>query len=286
MSDLDLRVLLALERLELNLFRGRSPIDDRPRIFGGQVIAQALLAAYETVTDRVCHSLHAYFIRPGDPRIPIIYEVDRARDGASFTTRRVIAIQNGRQIFNMAASFQQPEGGVEHQDAMPQGLPGPDGFPTLAELETNYLAKQAPPRSELRGPDPFDMRFVEPSPEDFLQKPQPARQRAWLRARCELGDDPRWHQVALAYASDLWFLAAGLQPHQIHWAMPNVMIASLDHAIWFHRPSDMTEWHLYDMQSPSASGARGFNLGAVFSPDGRLIASTAQEGLMRISAAD
>jgi len=157
MSDLDLRVLLALERLELNLFRGRSPIDDRPRIFGGQVIAQALLAAYETVTDRVCHSLHAYFIRPGDPRIPIIYEVDRARDGASFTTRRVIAIQNGRQIFNMAASFQQPEGGVEHQDAMPQGLPGPDGFPTLAELETNYLAKQAPPRSELRGPDPFDM---------------------------------------------------------------------------------------------------------------------------------
>ena len=277
---IDLREMLKLERLEGNLFRGVSPAHAGARIYGGQVIAQSLLAAYETVEERVCHSLHAYFIRPGDPKIPIIFEVDRARDGQSFTTRRVIAVQHGRQIFNMAASFQVVEDGFEHQQEMPPGSPGPDGYPSISEVEAALVALQTGKQPEIH-PTPIDMRFVEPSAQNFLKPGMPARQRAWFRARVPLGEDLRWQQVALAYASDMGLLAAAMHPHQLLWNSPGMQSASLDHAIWFHRPSDLAEWHLYDMHSPSASGARGFNLGSIYSADGRLVASCAQEGLIR-----
>lgn len=285
MSDIDLRETLKLERLEVNLFRGTSPTRGPPRIYGGQVIAQSLLAAYETVEDRVCHSLHAYFIRPGDPTIPIVFEVDRSRDGHSFTTRRVIAVQHGRQIFNMAASFQTPEPGFEHQSDMPQGLPGPDGYPTISEVQAALIAHQTGKAPDVH-PTPIDMRFVEPSAAEFLKPGMPARQKGWFRVRCPVGDDPRWQQVALAYASDMGLLAAAMHPHQLLWNSPGMQSASLDHAIWFHRPTDLSQWHLYDMHSPSASGARGFNLGSIYRPDGALAASCAQEGLIRFRKPD
>ena len=277
MSD-DLRKILELERLEDNLFRGFTPDHGRSRIFGGQVIAQSLLAAYETVEPaRLCHSLHAYFIRPGDPAIPIVFEVDRSRDGRSFTTRRVVAIQHGRQILNMAASFQAAEPGFEHQSDMPQA-PGPEGFPDLREM----LAEIAEERSGLRPTSsPVEMRFVEPNANTPRTPNPPAMQRAWFRLRQPLDDDPRWQQAALAYASDMALITASLQPHGVTWNMPDMQGASLDHALWFHRPTDLAEWHLYDMDSPSASGARGFNRGSIYRADGTLAASAAQEGLIR-----
>jgi acyl-CoA thioesterase-2 len=278
--DLDLRETLKLERLEVNLFRGVSPERSGPRIFGGQVIAQSLLAAYETVEDRVCHSLHAYFLRPGDPRIPIIFEVDRSRDGQSFTTRRVIAVQHGRQIFNMAASFQVQEPGFEHQSEMPAGIAGPDGYSDIHSVEADMVARRTGERPVI-GPSPIDMRFVLPKEREALRVELPVKLRAWFRARSALGDDLRWQQVALAYASDMGLLAASLLPHSVVWNEPGMQTASLDHAIWFHRPSDMSRWHLFDMDSPSASGARGFNRGSIYSEDGTLVASCVQEGLIR-----
>jgi acyl-CoA thioesterase-2 len=265
--------ILTLEPIEVNLFRGLSPANGPPRIFGGQVIAQALVAAYATVPDRLCHSLHCYFIRPGDPAVPILYEVDRARDGTSFTTRRVTAIQHGKQIFNLAASFQVAEEGFEHQAAAP-AAPSPDsvalhpGFADQAEEEDAFVLQ--------RRSWPVELRQVEPGPED------PAfTARMWMRSRSVIGDEPRVQQAALAFASDMALLGTSVRDHVPGQPAPEIQFASLDHAVWFHRPIDFNQWHLYDADSPSAGGGRGFNRGQLFSQDGVLVASVAQEGLIR-----
>ena len=278
--SIDLRETLKLERLEVNLFRGFSPDPAAGRIFGGQVIAQALLAAYETVEARTCHSLHCYFIRPGDPKIPIVFEVDRSRDGQSFTTRRVVAIQHGRQIFNFSASFQKPEPGFEHQSELP-ATPGPEGFPDIAELEAEMASDLPEDQRPSMRQRPLEMRFVDARPLDTPGVSLPPHQRAWFRVRTAMGADQRLHQAALAYCSDMALLSACARPHGVHWHMPGYQSASLDHAMWFHRPSDSSQWHLYDMDSPSASGARGFNRGEIYRQDGTLVASCAQEGLVR-----
>jgi acyl-CoA thioesterase-2 len=277
---------LQLERLEVNLLRGTTPHEDgRKRIYGGQVIAQALLAAYATVEDRVCHSLHCYFIRPGDPAVPIIFDVDRSRDGGSFTTRRVVAIQHGQQIFNLAASFQDSETGFEHQASMPAA-------PHWDELEDDFenqpaLMQEAPPevRRWLNQLRPIETRTVG-GRLDFRPPPGDPIQQLWFRAKAPIGPDPSLHQVILAYASDMSLLGTGLRPHGLTWLMPDIQVASLDHAMWFHRPTDFNQWHLYHQESPSASGGRGFNLGSIYrGSDGVLVASCAQEGLMRMKAA-
>jgi acyl-CoA thioesterase-2 len=269
---------LALEPIEVNLFRGRATESDGPRIFGGHVIAQALLAAYETVEDRVCHSIHCYFIRPGDPKVPILYEVDRARDGSSFTTRRVIAIQHGQQIFNLAGSFQVPETGMEHQADMPD-VPKPAELGDGSEVYKAMIAKMPEPqRRWMSRPRPIEQRPVNPRAQDEVAPPF---SNIWLRAKAPIGTDPHLHQALLAYASDMGLLETAMRPHGRGWQSPGLQSASLDHAIWFHQPSNFNEWHLYHQNSPSASGGRGFVLGQVFTEDGRLIASVAQEGLIR-----
>jgi acyl-CoA thioesterase-2 len=258
---------LSLERIEVNLFRGVAPADWGPRIFGGLVIGQALMAAYRTVEERFCHSLHCYFIRPGDPAVPILYDVDRARDGKSFTTPRVTAVQHGAQIFNLAASFEVDIPGFEHQDSMPD-VPPPAEIP-------------ASPFDDGRQ-RPIEMRWI--GGDRWSDAPTPAEpeQNVWMRATTPLPDDLAVQQAALAYASDMSLLSTAMRPHAINWRTPNFQSASLDHAIWFHRRSNFNDWHLYAQRSPSASGSRGFNLGEIFNADGRLIASTAQEGLMRV----
>ncbi|MGH7025540.1 MAG: acyl-CoA thioesterase [Caulobacteraceae bacterium] len=258
---------LALERIEVNLFRGVAPKDWGPRIFGGLVIGQALVAAYRTVEERVCHSLHCYFIRPGDPAVPILYDVDRARDGKSFTTRRVTAIQHGAQIFNLAASFEIDIPGFEHQDPMPD-MPGPETI-----IESDFDGDRF---------RPIEMRWI--GGDGWREAPTPSEpaQNVWMRAAAPLPDDLATQQAALAYASDMSLLSTSMRPHAINWRTPGFQSASLDHAIWFHRRSNFNDWHLYAQKSPSASGSRGFNLGQIFNADGRLIASTAQEGLMRL----
>jgi len=271
---------LALERIEVNLFRGVAPTGQGPRIFGGHVIAQALLAAYKTVEGRVCHSLHCYFIRPGDPTIPILYEVDRARDGRTFTTRRVTAIQHGEQIFNLAASLQVPEAGLEHQDPMPD-VARPDALPDERELRRAFIDKLPPKMREMaQRPRPIEIRPVDA--DDYLSpKIGESFQNIWMRANAAVGDDVVLNQAVIAYASDMSFLSTAMRPHGMGWQTPGLQTASLDHAIWFHRHSRFDEWHLYAQRSPSASGGRGFNLGEIYSLDGALVASTAQEGLMR-----
>jgi acyl-CoA thioesterase-2 len=265
-APINLVETLSLEPIEENLYRGRSPADRGPRIFGGLVVAQALLAAYHTVEDRLCHSLHCYFIRPGDPSIPILFQVDRARDGQTFTTRRVVAIQHGKQIFNMGLSFQMEISGLEHQEPLPD-LP--------------------PPEVVTPDPDPdhwereIEMRWLSPRHDDHPVA-GPATQNVWVRARGVLPDEIAMQQAVLAYASDMSLLSTAMRPHALNWRTPNLQTASLDHAIWFHRPSNFNDWHLYAQRSPSASGGRGFNLGEIYNADGRLIASTAQEGLMRL----
>lgn len=269
---------LTLEQIEVNLFRGVSPPEERQRIFGGQVVAQALMAAYRTVETRVCHSLQSYFIRPGDPSIPVLYQVERSREGKSFATRRVIAIQHGEQIFNMACSFQLPEEGFDHQGAMP-------AFQRPDELQDDFDRVSA----ELRDlPDahkrwlrrrPIEMRPVEPV-SLLSPKPASAEQAVWLRARGDLGDDVALNQALLSYASDFSLLGTAMRPHGVSW-MSGVQTASLDHILWFHRPTNFSRWHLYVQDSPSASGARGFNRGAIYREDGVLVASAAQEGLIR-----
>ncbi len=269
---------LALEPIEMNLFRGASVEGGGPRVFGGHVIAQALLAAYETVETRICHSIHCYFIRPGDPKVPILYEVDRARDGGSFTTRRVTAIQHGEQIFNLAGSFQGVEQGFEHQAQMP-AVPGPEGLPDSFEQFKAMLETMPEAARRMMGrPRPIEQRQVDPrGPTD---KVAPIC-RNWIRARAEIGPDQHLHQAILAYASDMGLLETGMRPHGVTWQTPGLQSASLDHAIWFHRPSNFNDWHLYAQDSPSASGARGFIRGQIFSKDGALVASIAQEGLLR-----
>jgi acyl-CoA thioesterase-2 len=275
---------LRLERLEVNLFRGTTPDkEQRQRIYGGQVIAQSLLAAYETVDGRVCHSLHCYFIRPGDPSIPIVFEVDRARDGGSFTTRRVIAVQHGQQIFNLAASFQTVEEGYEHQAEMP-AAPSWEGVASDYELR-QQLAAQAPSEDDdwIDRNEPIEMRRVGGRLDIPAPEPREPRQQVWFRAKDPIGADLPMHQVIMAYASDMSLLGTAIRPHGVSWRTPGFQSASLDHAMWFHRPTDFNEWHLYEQESPSASGGRGFNLGSIYcASDGVLVASCAQEGLMRM----
>jgi acyl-CoA thioesterase-2 len=272
---------IQLEQLEVNLFRGFTPEEEsRERIYGGQVIAQSLLAAYATVEDRICHSLHCYFIRPGDPSSPIIFNVDRARDGGSFTTRRVIAVQHGQQIFNLAASFQVAEDGFEHQSQMPDA-PAPETVEDDITVQRRAFADAPAAPPWLDSPQPIEMRTVGGRMEAAAGAAREPRQQVWFRAKDPIGDDPHTQQVIMAYASDMSLLGTASRPHGLTW-QTGLMMASLDHAMWFHRPTDFNEWHLYDQESPSAGGGRGFNLGNIYrASDGALVASCAQEGLMR-----
>jgi len=274
--------LLDLEGIEVNIFRGTSPKDRWQRVFGGQVLGQALVAATRTVEGRVCHSLHAYFIRPGDPKVPILYQVDRSRDGRSFTTRRVVAIQHGEQIFNMAVSFQVPEEGLEHQFEMPK-VPMPEDLEP-EEQRRKRLAHQLPEhiREHFTRPNPIDVRPVED--DDDLLNPKKAApyQHVWLKAKGKLPDDIATQQCVLAYASDMTLLDTGLIPHGISWFSGRLQSASLDHAMWFHHPFRADDWLLYVQDSPISSGARAFNRGMLFTREGKLVASVAQEGLIRL----
>jgi acyl-CoA thioesterase-2 len=272
---------LGLERLELNLFRGTTPDNSPGRIFGGQVIAQSLLAAYETVEDRICHSMHCYFIRPGDPTVPIVFEVDRSRDGGSFTTRRVVAVQHGQQIFNLAASFQAHEEGFEHQAPMPAASAWAD-LPDDIDARREALKDASEETKKwLSRPRPIEMRSVD-ARSYFKGGPKEPVSQTWFRAKAPIGDDQHMHQVVLAYASDMNLLSTGMRPHGVHWETPGFQSASLDHAMWFHKPVNFNNWHLYAQDSPSASGGRGFIRGSIFAEDGTLVASVAQEGLMRM----
>ena len=276
---------LDLERLEHNLFRGRSPQNGWQRVFGGQVVGQALVAADRTVEaeDRLPHSMHAYFLRPGDPKVPIVYEVDRIRDGGSFTTRRVIAIQHGHPIFSMSVSFHKLETGFDHQIPMPD-VPAPESLPSEAELKARLLPK-LPEEMRLywEKDRPIELRPVDISRFVSGEKAEP-RQYIWIKANGALPDDFRLHQCVLAYASDFSLLDTALVPHGRVLFDPRLMLASLDHAVWFHRPFRADEWLLYAQDSPSAQGARGFCRGSIFSRDGKLVASVAQEGLVREKA--
>jgi acyl-CoA thioesterase-2 len=274
----DVLVLLDLEKVEDDVFRGQSPQGRIQRVFGGQVLGQALVAATRTVeASRICHSLHAYFLRPGDPLVPILYEVDRSRDGRSFSVRRVVAIQNGKQIFVLAASFQTPEQGYEHQFPMPD-VPPPEA------LEDEIAARRKNPelmpellREWLTRARPFETRPVIIDPPGD-RPPRPPYDNVWFRAA---GPVPGPFTLALlAYASDASLLSTSLLPHGKS-IFSNLQVASLDHAMWFHRPFRFDDWLLYAQDSPSASGARGFNRGAIYARDGTLIASVAQEGLIR-----
>jgi acyl-CoA thioesterase-2 len=270
--------LLDLEPIEVNIFRGVSPDEERQRVFGGQVAGQALVAAARTVEPgRSVHSLHAYFLRPGDPTVPILYEVDRIRDGRSFTTRRVVAVQHGRAIFNVQASFQVPEEGLEHQEAKPDA-PDPLELPTLRERMAPYAERFG---DWYLRPRPIDIRHVDWTPPDRSDA-LPPHQRVWLRADGRLPDDPVLHACVLTYASDMTLLDTTLLPHGGSWHAPDLFMASLDHAMWFHRPFRADEWVLYSQDTPSASGGRGLGRGHLFTADGQLAVSVVQEGLIRV----
>lgn len=271
--------LLDLEPIEVNIFRGRSPDVDQQRVFGGQVAGQALVAAARTVgADRHVHSLHAYFLRPGDPAVPILYEVDRIRDGRSFTTRRVVAIQHGRPIFNLSASFHVPEDGFDHQADPPADTPDPETLPDFASRWRDILGDEHADWFER--PRPIDMRHVDWSPQ-ARRKPLPPHNRVWLRADGALPDDPVLHTCVVTYASDMTLLDTALLPHGRSFVEQDVMMASLDHAMWFHRPFRADEWLLYAQDTPSASGGRGLARGLFFDRSGALVASVVQEGLIR-----
>lgn len=276
----DLLEHLRLERLEDNLFRGDSRDVGSNRVFGGQVLGQALNAAAYTVESRVVHSLHAYFLRAGDIHAPIIYDVDRARDGRSFTNRRVVAIQHGRPIFNLAASFQIEETGLEHQHPMPD-LPGPESLKDLTAYSREFEGEIPDNLRRLFAHQrPFEFRPVQ-KPIFFETEKRPPRQQVWFRAVEKLPEDDQLHRCLLAYVSDYHLLITALLPHGIPFPAGSIQTASLDHAMWFHRSMRVDEWLLYDIYSPSASGARGFARGYVFTRDGQLVASDAQEGLIR-----
>ncbi len=277
----DLITLLELEKIEDTIFRGQSQDLGFGAVFGGQVLGQALSAARQTVPDeRTVHSFHAYFLRPGDPKRPIVYDVERTRDGGSFTTRRVKAIQRGKAILFMGASFQGTEPGFDHASTMPE-VPSPDRLPSereLAERWQHLIPK--PMRSLFVCQTPIEIRPVQVNDPADPQPMHPRRQ-VWLRANGHVPDDPRVHRYLLAYASDFNFLVTALQPHgKIFWD-PTLQLASIDHAMWFHRPFRFDDWLLYDVDSPSAAAARGLVRGQLFTRDGLLVASTAQEGLMR-----
>ncbi len=274
--------LLQLEQIEMDIFRGFSPHEERIRVFGGQVAGQALVAAGRTVADgrgvdRPVHSLHAYFLRPGDPTVPIVYQVDRIRDGKSFTTRRVAAVQDGEAIFHLSASFHAPEPGVSHQEPMP-AVPDPETLPTWRERMAPYAERLGPYYDR---PRPLDVRYVgEPvrtAPDASRRAP---RHQLWLRADGRLPDDPLLHACVVAYASDMTLLDTVMLPHGLVWDASGTQV-SLDHAMWFHRPLRADDWLLYDQTSPTASGARGLAVGTIFDRDGSLAVSVVQEGLIR-----
>lgn len=284
MSDVleELVTLLSLEKIEENLFRGQSQDLGWGTVYGGQVLGQALSAAVQTVPDdRFVHSLHAYFLRPGDVSRPIVYDVDRIRDGGSFTTRRVVAIQKGRAIFNMSASFQLQEDGFSHSDDCPD----------VARPEELMTEQQRVAQFSERLPDflreralverPFEMRACEPLEDPVAPKKHPPTTAHWLKTTGPLDDAPSLHRFLLAYASDFEFLITSLRPHGVTWLTPGMQVASVDHAMWFHRPFRVDRWLLHSVHSPSASGARGFVRGKIFDDSGNLVASTSQEGLIR-----
>jgi acyl-CoA thioesterase-2 len=278
----DLLRVLDLEQIEVNLFRGRSPQIGWQRVYGGQVIGQALVAACRTVDviGRPPHSLHAYFLLGGDPAVPIVYEVDRIRDGKSFTTRRVVAIQHGRAIFTMAVSFHRDEPGMSHQAQMPQ-VTRPEELPSEESIEERVLPIMPDPvRQYYERERPIELRPVEL--DRYLgKKIEGGRFHVWIRATGKLPDEPAIHQCVLAYASDMTLLDSALVPLGRTLFEPTIMAASLDHALWFHRPFRADEWLLYAQDSPNLSGSRGFSRGLIFAIDGTLVASVCQEGLLR-----
>jgi acyl-CoA thioesterase-2 len=277
----DLLHLLSLERIEENIFRGESRDIGSARVFGGQVLGQALSAASYTVEGRDVHSLHAYFLNAGDVNAHIVYEVDRARDGRSFSNRRVVAIQHGRPIFNMTVSFQVPEQGIEHQAEMPN-VPFPDELTAMGEMGADVLARiPEKMRRYLTHERPFEVRPVEPIAILNPKRVKPVRH-FWVRAIDALPDRPDTHRTLLAYLSDYQLVATATLPHGIRFEHGNIQLASLDHAMWFHRPFRLDEWLLYSMESPNASGARGLAFGRFFTQQGLLVASTAQEGVVRV----
>ena len=279
----NLLALLDLEQIEVNIFRGRSPDERVQRVFGGQVAGQALVAAGRTVpADRPVHSLHAYFIRPGDPAVPLVYMVDRVRDGRSFTTRRVSAIQHGKTIFTLSASFHHPEPGFEHAATMPD-VPPPDAVtPTAERLEKLFGPLDARYERMFRR-NPVDIRIPGPLTVEAQRDPslRTARNLVWLRVDGDLPDDPLLHVCLMTYASDMTLLDSVLLAHGLSWADGQTMGASLDHAMWFHRPFRADRWLLYAQESPATSGARGLARGELFTQDGQLVVSVVQEGLIR-----
>jgi acyl-CoA thioesterase-2 len=272
--------LLDLEPIEVNIFRGLSPDEERQRVFGGQVAGQALVAAARTVEPgRSVHSLHAYFLRAGDPTVPILYEVDRIRDGRSFTTRRVVAIQHGKAIFNLQASFQVVgEAGLDHQSPIPDAPP-PEELPDFQTRMAPYKERFG---TFFDRPRPIDLRYVDWTPPD-RGEPLPPFQRVWLRADGQLPDDPVLHACVLTYASDMTLLDTALLPHGGAWGATDLFMASLDHAMWFHRPFRADEWLLYSQDTPSASEGRGLGRGQIHTHDGRLVVTVVQEGLIRVA---
>ncbi|MFD0916612.1 acyl-CoA thioesterase II [Pseudahrensia aquimaris] len=278
----ELLSILDLESLEHNLYRGRSPKTGWQRVFGGQVIGQAMVAAQRTVpADRHIHSLHGYFMRPGDPAVPIIYEVDRIRDGGSFTTRRVVAIQHGKAIFSMSASFQIAEDGLDYFMPMPN-QPDPDELESDSQSKNRSL-ENAPEavKNYWKRERPIEMRAT--SYEHFLSdKKLDPEQHVWMRATDTIPDDQALHAAVLAYASDMTLLDTSLYPHGRKIFDPEMQVASLDHAMWFHRPINVNDWILFAQDSPNSSGARGYNRGSLYSRDGTLVASCVQEGLIRV----
>ncbi|HEX5160282.1 MAG TPA: acyl-CoA thioesterase II [Steroidobacteraceae bacterium] len=278
----DLQQQFELERLEVNLFRGQSRDTGSPQVFGGQVLGQALKAASATIDDgRVVHSLHAYFLRRGDFTKPIVYSVDRSRDGGSFSVRRVVAIQNGEQIFICSASFQKPEPGLDYQVTMPQVTP-PEELKAFSKPPPEVLEKLPDKlRRWLQIERPFEFRPVQQYNPLAPVATAPVRQ-IWMRAVDKLPDDDALHRCLLAYMSDYWLLDTSTMPHGSSFLRGNLIMASIDHAIWFHRPARVDDWLLYSLDSPSSSGARGFARGSLYSRSGELVASTAQEGLIRL----
>ncbi|MFC8402673.1 acyl-CoA thioesterase II [Streptomyces griseoincarnatus] len=280
--------LLDLEQIEENIFRGSSRSAVVPRVFGGQVAAQALVAAGRTVPeDRPAHSLHAYFLRLGDPGAPIVYTVDRIRDGRSFTTRRVVAVQHGKPIFHLSASFQTYEEGLDHQDPMPAS-PDPDALPTSEERLRGYahLAPEVVDRF-LEARAAVDLRYVDEPPYGRFGEPREPHSQVWFRTNGKLADDPLLHVVLATYVSDMTLLDSVLLAHgRGGWAVGDVVGASLDHAMWFHRPFRADEWLLYDQQSPTAHGGRGLGQARIYTQDGRLAVSVIQEGVVRVPRED
>lgn len=280
-----LRRILNVERIENDFYRGIAAPNGRGRSFGGQVIAQALMAAAETVEpERKAHSLHAYFMRPGDATAPVLYQVERDYEGRSFATRRVIAVQNGRPILNLAASFHFDEAGLSHQDAMPEGIPAPEELENEEQLAERYTGKLPEVFLDfLKFNRPIELRpTVLRAP--FVVEPQEAKQAVWFRAKASIGDNPAVHRAALAFASDMGLLGVSMLPHGKSYSDATMQVASLDHAMWIHEDIRIDDWLLYVMDSPWAGGARGFNRGKVFTRDGKLVANVAQEGLIRYRA--